>query len=102
MSSISDNWIADAAGTGRSLAALPYGLTARRPICLATRGVITGSAIFTTLVAEENDGSGPGVIFTNTNADCSTGGLIAAVVGNGTAVGKFVSKSIFRAASPLN
>jgi hypothetical protein len=44
----------------------------------------------------ENDASGPGVICTNTKADCcSPGELITIVFGDRTIVGEFVSKSTF-------
>src|ERR1700726_1811251 len=94
MSPINDNRIMDAAGAARSVEALLCGLAAPRPLCLVTRGVATAAAV-TTVVAAENDGREPGVICTNTNGDCSTGGSIAIIVSDGAIVDKFVSMSTF-------
>src|ERR1700719_1461034 len=95
MSSISDNRIMDAGGAARSVEGLLCGLAAPRPLCLVTRGVTAASAVVTTVVAAENDGREPGVICTNTNGDCSTGGSIAIIVSDGAIVDKFVSISTF-------
>jgi hypothetical protein len=57
-------------------------------------GVAAASAVLTTRVSEENDGSEPGVICTNTKADCGAGVLMTIMVGDAI-VGKFVSKSTF-------
>jgi hypothetical protein len=95
MSSISDNRIRDAAGAARPVEALLCGLTAPLRLCLVTRGVTAASAVVATVVTVENDGREPGVICTNTNGDCSTGGSIAIMVSDGIIVDKFVSISTF-------
>lgn len=95
MSSISDNRITGAAGAARSVEALLCGLAAPRPLCLVRWGVTAASAVVTTVVTAENDGREPGVICTNTNGDCSTGGSIVIIVSDGTIADKFVSMSIF-------
>ena len=84
MSSISDNQITDAADAARSVEALLCGLAAPRPLCLVMGDVTAAPAVVTTVVAVENDGREPGVICTNTNGDCSTGGSIAVIVSDGT------------------
>ena len=73
------------------LKSLLRGLAAAWPLWLATREVTAASAVVTTVAAVENDGREPGVICTNTNGDCSIGGSIAIMVGDG----EFVSMSTF-------
>src|SRR3978361_2378623 len=91
MSSISDSRITDVAGAARPAESLLRGLAAAWPLWLATREGTAASAVVTMVAAVENDGREPGVICTNTNGDCSIGGSIASMGGDGG----FVAKATF-------
>jgi hypothetical protein len=75
----------------------------RSEICvfsLGRTGTISSMSAVSILdrrVTVETDGREPGVICTNTNGDCSTGGggSIAIIVSDGAIVDEFVSMSIF-------